>query len=61
MIQAFESTKFNFTSMKTWLDKSLAKNKEFDAILPTFQDQLTIIQANLDHLQVKWVKLEVEY
>jgi hypothetical protein len=58
MVQALESTKSNFVGMQTRLDKSLAENEEYWTTLPTFQDRLTVIQANLDHLQVKvwnWV------
>jgi hypothetical protein len=47
--------------MQIRLDKSLAKNNEYWATLPTLQDRLTIIQANLDRLQVKKIKFEVEY
>jgi hypothetical protein len=35
MIQALESTKSNFASLQSWLDKSLAKNEEYQVQLPT--------------------------
>jgi hypothetical protein len=50
MIQALELTKCNFANMQIWLDKSLAKNEEYQAQLPTHQDRLTIIMVDLDHL-----------
>jgi hypothetical protein len=59
MVQALESSKFNFAGMQILSDKSLAK--EYRTTFPTFQDRLTIIQANLDYLQVKKIKFEVEY
>ncbi len=58
MVQALESSKSNFASMQILSDKSLAK--EYRATLPTLQDRLTI-QANLDYLQFKRIKFEVEY
>jgi len=59
MIQALESTKSNFASMQSWLDKSLAENKGWTQ-LPTLQDRLTIIQVYLCCLQAKRIELEVE-
>jgi hypothetical protein len=61
MIQALESTKSNFASMQSWLDKSLAKNEGYWTQIPTLQDQLIIIQIDLDRLQAKRIELEVEY
>jgi hypothetical protein len=37
-IQALESAKSNFMGMQSRLDKSLAKNKEYQTQLPTLQD-----------------------
>jgi hypothetical protein len=42
-IQALEIAKFNFVGMQSWLDKSLAKNEEYRAQLPTLQDRLIVI------------------
>ncbi len=61
MIQALKSAKSNFVIMQSWLDKSLVKNEDYRTQLPTLQDHLLVIQANLDHLQVEKVELEVEY
>jgi hypothetical protein len=47
--------------MQSKLDKSLVENKEYQTQFPTFQDRLTIIQANLDYLQAKIMELEVGY
>jgi hypothetical protein len=32
------------------MDKSLAKNEEYQTQLTTLQDQLIVIQVNLEHL-----------
>jgi hypothetical protein len=50
MIQALELTKSNFASMQIWLDKSFAKNEEYQAQLPTHQDRLTVILVDPNHL-----------
>jgi hypothetical protein len=47
MIQALESTKSNFASMQSWLDKSFVENKGYWTQLPTLQDRLTLIQVYL--------------
>jgi hypothetical protein len=61
MTQALESAKSNFMGMQSWLNKSLAKKEQHWAQLPTFQDRLSIIKVDLDCLQAKRAKLEVEY
>jgi predicted nuclease with TOPRIM domain len=58
---ALEFAKSNFASMQTKLDKIMVKNEEYWAQLPTLQNKLSIIQANLDHLQVERQDLEVKY
>ncbi len=55
------SSNASSASMQTYLDKSLAKNEEYRAQVPTLQDRPTIIHVNLNRLQVKQTKLEVEY
>ncbi len=47
--------------MQNQLDNSLAENEKYYAQLPTLQDRLIVIQANLNHLQAKTTKLVVEY
>jgi hypothetical protein len=42
-IQTLELTKFNFANMQTQLDKSLAKNEEYQVQFPTLQNQLIVI------------------
>ncbi len=42
-IQALESAKSNFVGMQSQLDKSLAKNEEYQIQLPMLQNKLTII------------------
>jgi predicted nuclease with TOPRIM domain len=61
MIQPLDLAKSNFASMQSWLDKSLAKNNEYWAQLPTLQDRLIVIQVDLDRLQAKRTKLEVDH
>lgn len=56
-----KSAKSNFMGMQNQLDNSLAENEKYYAQLPTLQDRLIVIQANLNHLQAKTTKLVVEY
>ncbi len=58
---ALEFAKSNFASMQTKLDKIMVKNEEYWTQLPTLQDKLSIIQVDLDRLQVERQDLEVEY
>jgi hypothetical protein len=47
--------------MQTWLDKIMVKIEEYQIQPPTLQDKLSIIQANLNRLQVERQDLEVDY
>jgi len=50
-------------AFEQWIAPSsnASSNEEYQIQLPTLQDQLIVIQADLDRLQVEWTKLEVEY
>ncbi len=58
-IQALEFIKSNFVGMQIQLDNTLIENEEYHAQLLTFQNKMSIIQVDLNYLQVERQELEV--